>query len=409
MTSRLQPQNIRRAQGKCWLDDRWLSLGSAMTHPEKGIWFVTSPARPPTRPVATEINLESLVCCDETVVFFDDQRAWLILGWEYDQDWLYCYDASALNVDRDSLRWVGEGYFADRNRVYFYDDKHFGPVPDADPASLAALPLPEYGAYHRETWRYFARDRAHLYCNGKAVSAQPDATRLTNHEEYLLIGGHLFYELLPLRRQDDGQLCTIAAEREFHLLSERWGSDGVDLYLRLDKGNSSRGQWSSMVIIGDADPATFQVLGEHYAKDAKQVWRSRDGKSLGKIDAERFALLDAADDRLASDGRALFHAGQRLTHTDASHFRHLGQGYWSDGRKHWWLGAEKPHALPDLDPESFVVAELDDGAQATDKHSPWAGKERLGVDAETVAWWRPFFEAHPALRDYWWHRAQADT
>jgi hypothetical protein len=406
MTSRLQPQNIRHTQGKCWLDDRWLGLGTSLTYPEKGIWFVTCLERPPAHPVDTEIDLESLVCCDETIVFFDKQHAWLIRGWEYDLDWLYCYDASALDLDRDSLRWVGEGYFADRNRVYYCDDRHFGAVPEADPASLAALPLPEYGDYHRETWRYFARDQGRVYCNGKAISTTTD-TRLTNHEEYVILGGHLFYELLPLRRQDNGLLCAIPVERDFRLLSDRWGSDGVDLYLRLDKGNSSQGQWNSVVVISNADPATFQVLGEYYAKDARQVWRSRDGKSLGKVDAEHFSLFDADDGRLASDGRTLFYAGQRLTKTECSRFRRLGKSYWSDGKMHWWLGAEKPHAVPDLDPGSFVIAELADGEHATDKNSPWVGKERQAVDADTVALWRPFFETSPELRDYWWHRAQA--
>lgn len=383
-----------------------------MFRPEKGLYFVDSHHWGRPRPVEAEMDMATLVCLNETAVFFDQEHVWLILGWSRDDDWLYCYDATEMGLDRESLRWVGEGYFADRNRVYFLDSEHFAPVADADPATLTTLPLPEYGDYHRNTWRCFARDQKRLYCNGKTISGKPDDVRLTNHEDYFVLGGELFYLLLPLPRQGDSSGCRIPEGREFRLLAERWGTDGVNLYLRLDKGNSSSGEWSTVTVIDGADMSSFQVLGEHYAKDARQVWRSCDGKPLGKVNAASFALLPDHDcglpGGLASDGRSVFYAGQGLKNTDSANFCHLGHGYFSDGQRHWWLGAERPTSLPDLDPASFRIADLDGMTRATDRISPWDGKLRNTVfDAEMLEYWRPYFQAHPELRDYWWHRANA--
>lgn len=413
MSDKFTPANVTRAKGKRWLEGRWLGLGEPMFIKDKGLLLLgLSLGRKPP-PVTDEIDIDSLSCLDETSLYFDSQRAWLIVGWYGNHPWLYCFDASELGLCRETIRYVGESYFADAHHVFFFgSDGQFLKVPEAHPASLEALPLPERGTYHRETRNCFARDQAAAYCNGKVFSSSPDQLQLTNHEDYFLLDSRLYYQQLPLLFQDDLSPCRIPAGRDYYLLADQWGTDGSDLYLRLDKGNSRTGEWNTIKRFPTADPTSFVSLGSCYAKDSNYVYCSEDGRILTKADPRTFRVIDGRDgstplDGIATDGTYVFCVGKVVKEANAAAFHDIGLGYFGDDRQLWWLGENSPELLADADIASFQVIDLGPSYGAMDRTGPWeANRRRSIVDETCIEKWRPYFEAHPELQDFWWHRHQ---
>jgi hypothetical protein len=117
-------------------------------------------------------------------------------------------------------------------------------------------------------------------------------------------------------------------------------------------------------IIG-ADPASFQALDEHHARDGRQVWHadtyrdSQDYFTTRRIRIRRLEGADAASFRLlgddyASDTKRVWHEGTTFPVKDAATFQVLDRGFARDRQQGYHLQA----AIPGSDGATFTV--LDD-------------------------------------------------
>ncbi len=202
------------------------------------------------------------------------------------------------------------------------------------------------------------------------------------------------------------------------MLAHRWGTDGQSIIVQAQQGSSI--SYEYFYRIDNADLATFTVLNERYAKDRHRAYYLT-GKSIRYVGDfhllkcwqpvfdECGSVVSASErehDYFAVDDTFVYAAGTRLRDAHGPSFRHLGFDYYRD-HQHVYRRQKRL----DVDVESFVVTQLYRNDQdyapvlVGDKHGP-LGSGGI-IDAAMQEAWAPYFEAHPQLKDYWWHRLQA--
>ncbi len=113
--------------------------------------------------------------------------------------------------------------------------------------------------------------------------------------------------------------------------------------------------------IPDADAASFVVLSEHYAKDRAHVWYAdtyRDGREYYTVAHPRVVVLQEADPAtfrylsrdIAKDANAVYDEGKRLQVRDVATFELMDYGFARD--RH--AGYCHVHEIPGSDGASFT-------------------------------------------------------
>ncbi|MBW8352449.1 MAG: DKNYY domain-containing protein [Pseudomonas sp.] len=311
------------------------------------------------------------------------------------------------------LRSLGHDHWSDHQRAYFCHDYGLALIEDAHPERLALLhPVPE-------DWPSSAvlfSDGAKVFLGARAITSAEDRVRGTNHPAYQVINDQVCRGGVPLH-QKDGSPLPIANPDGFHMLARRWGTDGHSVIVQAQQGSSIAYEY--FYRIDKADLATFCVLNERYAKDAQRAYFLT-GKTLRYVGDFRLlnrveSVFDAAgrvlsrsetpDPYVAVDDQFVYCNGTRLRGAHAPSFRHLGFHYYADEQRAYLFN--KPL---DVDVQSFVVARLERGEYnhspvlVGDKHGP-LGSAGV-IDDGMLQEWAAFFEAHPQLQGYWWHRLQ---
>ena len=144
--------------------------------------------------------------------------------------------------------------------------------------------------------------------------------------------------------------------------------------------------------ITGADPASFQALDEHHARDNRQVWHadtyraSQDYFTTRRI---RIRLLEGADAAsftllrgdYARDLKRVWHEGTPFPVKDAATFEVLEDGFARDRQQGYFLRT----AIPGSDGASFTVL---DGQHARDARSFFHAHLDLGLSPPRVVWRR---------------------
>lgn len=154
----------------------------------------------------------------------------------------------------------------------------------------------------------------------------------------------------------------------FAALSEEYSKDRSAVYY---KWISPGRFW--VVVIPDADPATFEVMDFNLAKDANRVWRT-------DVPIEG---ADPATARVVNpgwvwrDSRSVYYQFTRLAEADPETFRHLNQAFYRDARHVYWSTTR----LVGADVLTFRTFG-NDVPYAVDERHVWFGAERIPhVDA----------------------------
>jgi hypothetical protein len=156
----------------------------------------------------------------------------------------------------------------------------------------------------------------------------------------------------------------------FEALSEEYTRDKDRVYFKV----ISPGEFIVMVL-PDADPATFKVLATHVAKDRNHVWY-HDRIQPG-VDPASVVLVEGG--QVFKDKDSVHYGYDEIAGADPASFRHLGSGYYADKTRVYWC--HRP--IPDADPATFEV--LDDSFVAKDKAAVYRSGERLpGSDVATT-------------------------
>ena len=311
------------------------------------------------------------------------------------------------------LESLGYQYWRDRTGAYWLGDYSITDILQARPDRLALLELSP--ASVTAACALFS-DGENIFLHGQFIASATARVRYCNHPSYRVIDNQVYKGFNPLH-QKDGSPLPVAKPYDFQMLARRWGTDGQSIIVQAQQGSSV--SYEYFYRIDKVDLATFSVLNERYAKDRQRAYYLT-GKTIRYVGD--FHLLkcwqpafdacgrvvgasEREDEYFAVDDKYVYAAGTRLRDAHGPSFRHLGFDYYRD-HQHVYRRQKRL----DVDVESFVVTQLYQSDQdyspvlVGDKHGP-LGSGGV-IDAAMQQAWAPYFEAHPQLKDYWWHRLQ---
>ncbi|WLG94081.1 DKNYY domain-containing protein [Pseudomonas sp. FP198] len=324
----------------------------------------------------------------------------------------HALQALAFRFDQ-ALEDLGHQYWRDASGAYWFGEYTITEILQAKPDSLALVASSPASVTAASA---LFSDGVNIFLQGKFIASATARVRYCNHPSYRVIDGQVYKGFKPLH-QKDGTPLPISNPDDFRMLAERWGTDGQSIIVQAQQGSSIAYEY--FYRIDNADLATFTVLNERYAKDRQRAYYLT-GKTLRYVGD--FRLLknchpafdecgrvvgssESEDEYFAVDDLYVYAAGTRLRDAHGPSFRHLGFDYYRD-QQHVY----KRQKRLDVDVESFVVTQL--CGDELD-YSPVLAGDRKGplgsggiIDAAMQQAWAPYFEAHPHLQDYWWHRLQ---
>ena len=343
----------------------------------------------------------------------DSQRDYYLLPHYHERYGYHAVQALPFRF-KGTLEKLGYEYWRDQSSAYWFGEYSVTLMVDVKHQDLALLePAPTFVSADCAMFS----DDAHIFLQGKVIASAHDQVLYTNHPDYRIINGQVYRGFKPLH-QKDGTPLHIANPEAFHMLARRWGTDGESIIVQAQQGSSI--SYEYFYRIDNADLATFIVLNERYAKDKQRAYYVT-GKSIRYVGDfqllkctqpvfDEIGRVVSADeyhhDYFAVDDQFVYAAGTRLRGAHGPSFQHLGFDYYRDHQRAYFRN--KPLQV-DLD--SFIVAQLYDADSnywpilAGDRNGPLGSNGIL--DAAMHLQWAPFFEAHPELTDYWWHRLQA--
>ena len=156
----------------------------------------------------------------------------------------------------------------------------------------------------------------------------------------------------------------------FEALSEEYTRDNDRVYFK----ETSPGEFIVMVL-ENAEPASFKVLATHVAKDRNHVWyynRIQRGADPASVE-----LVD--DGTVYKDRDSVHYQHETIAGADPASFKHLGSGYCADKNRVYWCA----DPIADADPATFEV--LDGSFVAKDKSAVYrSGKRLQGSDLATT-------------------------
>lgn len=210
---------------------------------------------------------------------------------------------------------------------------------------------------------YVRRDGAIHFLGGGVTGVGADATRIDTPSRRLL-------RKVAARQYGPFQTCSGLDVASFAPLSEQYTRDKDSVYFKI----ISPGEFL-VVRLPNADPASFEVLATHLARDRNHVWYY--DRIQGGIDP---ATVESVDGGQAFKDKDSVHYGdRRIVGADPAGFRHLGSAYFADrGRVYW---GDVPVA--GADPAGMQV--LGGSFVAKDESNVYRSGERLPhLDAATI-------------------------
>ncbi|MBV4551227.1 DKNYY domain-containing protein [Pseudomonas sp. SWRI102] len=325
----------------------------------------------------------------------------------------HALQALAFRFDK-GLESLGYQYWRDETGAYWFGEYAITHIPEACPESLALLASSPASVTSASA---LFSDGVNIFLQGQFIASATTRVRYCNHPSYRVIDDQVYKGYKPLH-QKDGTPLPIRNPGNFRMLAQRWGTDGQSIIVQAQQGSSI--SYEYFYRIDNADLATFTVLNERYAKDRHRAYYLT-GKSIRYVGD--FQLLKCCqptydeygrvvsareyeDEYFAVDDLYVYAAGTRMRDAHGPSFRHLGFDYYHDHRHVY-----RHQKRLDVDVESFVVTQL---CRNDQDYSPVLAGDKRGplgsggiIDAAMQQEWAPYFEAHPQLKDYWWHRLQA--
>lgn len=391
----------------------------------RGIYIMLAPAGKPPFEIAQEASARhfppSPLCMGQIVwrhrtcpgLLRDSQRDYYLLPHYLARYGYHAVQALPFRF-KGTLKKLGYHYWSDQSSAYWFDDYSVTLMVDVKHQDLALLePAPAFVSADSALFS----DGVNVFLYGKVIASAHDQIRYTNHPAYRVINGQVYRGYKRLH-QKDGTPLPIANPDGFHMLARRWGTDGESIIVQAQQGSSVAYEY--FYRIDNADLATFTVLNERYAKDGQRAYYLT-GKSIRHVGDfqllkcrqpefdEAGRVVSASEyqhEYIAVDDQFVYAAGTRVRGAHGPSFQHLGFDYYRDHQRAYCRN--KPL---DVDVDSFVVAQL---YHAGRDYSPILVGDRNGplgsdgvLDEAMQLEWAPFFEAHPQLTDYWWHRLLA--
>jgi hypothetical protein len=268
--------------------------------------------------------------------------------WAYDSQQYYIGDDTGDDrvlisypiADPASFQLLTDGYAKDATQIYYMKASLAG----SNPASFTVLA------------DGYAKDAAQAYYFGKAL-AGADAASFEKFEDKALWRDKKDYYLWgsPLHVSDLGSFALLGKAGDDNAI---WAYDAQKYYT-----GSRSGADGALLSYPIADPASFKLLADGYASDAKKVYYLSD---VTKADPASFAVLA---DGYAKDAAHAYYTSEQIDGADLATFEVLGGGYAKDAKRAYHYGS-----LLSVDLASFVA--LTDG-YAKDANQAYHGSDLI--------------------------------
>ena len=259
----------------------------------------------------------------------------------------HCSDAFEA-ADRDSFHGLGNSFARDKHHAYYY----MRVLPEADPKT--------FSVYDPNHWTSFAKDARHVYDHSAQILPDVDCDSFTPFPQSLFGRDaiHVYYS---------SDLITGADPNSFELINDNYAKDHSHVYLH--QHHLEGAMPSSFSIIRDdyiqslakderhiflgqqcielmGNIAAFTELSANYFCDDVAVYYNSD-----VVEGAHPATFQIDDNGVARDQEAVYDGYERHTHIDPDTFRFI-DGYFSADQQHMYFLYEK---IPGLDPATFEI------------------------------------------------------
>lgn len=215
-------------------------------------------------------------------------------------------------ADPLTFKKISDGYFSDKNSVYYHTKKIVGATPKT------------FQGFDRS---YYKKDDAHIFYEGVAFEADYNSFEpIDKNKGYCLAKdkNRVYY---------CGKEIAVEDASSFEMLDDLYGKDRVHVY-----------HFSSLTnvfpsLLKEADPQTFELVrgvAKEYAKDRKHVYYF--GKLIEGADPESFVPCNI---NFARDKNHIYYGEKPLQNLDVNNFEQIGTtDYFRDSDSLYYLDRE---------------------------------------------------------------------
>jgi len=199
----------------------------------------------------------------------------------------------------------------------------------------------------------YARDQSKVYLDGAVLAGAEAATfQPLERPGFAKDAHHVYLRDVPIS----------ADPAHFELLDGELGKDGAAVY------------WSDGSVLSD-DPAHFAIISnvDHdlFTKDADTVHVN--GNPIGQADPASFRVLGGA---YATDGQRVFYFADRIPDAHLASFRRLEGPYAGDAERVYWMGK----SIDGADPATYRVLNAAFECSADAEHAYYRRAVIAGAD-----------------------------
>ncbi|MCU0749955.1 MAG: DKNYY domain-containing protein, partial [Akkermansiaceae bacterium] len=184
---------------------------------------------------------------------------------------------------------------------------------------------------------YVRRDGAIHFIGGGVTGSGANATRIDTPSPWLL-RKVVMSKFGPFKTADGLDVAS------FNVLCEEYTRDKNHVYYKVISNDEF-----IVIVLPDADPASFELLGGELARDHKRVWY-RDEIQHG-VDAATIERIEGGPVTAYKDKNSVFYQYDAIAGADPASFKHIGAGYYADNKRVYW----GPTPVPGADPSDFTV------------------------------------------------------
>jgi hypothetical protein len=126
------------------------------------------------------------------------------------------------------------------------------------------------------------------------------------------------------------------------VLSEEYTRDKNRVYYKVISNDEF-----IVIVLPEADPASFEMLGGGLSRDKKLVWYNSDIRH--GVDAATVEPIEGGP--VFRDKNSVFYQYDAIAAADPASFKHIGSGYYADSKRVYWCSTP----IPGADPSDFEV------------------------------------------------------
>jgi hypothetical protein len=182
---------------------------------------------------------------------------------------------------------------------------------------------------------YVRRDGAIHFIGGGITGTGANATRIDTPSPRLL-------RKVVMSKFGSFKTAEGLDVNSFEVLCEEYTRDKNRVYYKVISNDEF-----IVIVLPEADPASFELLGGGLSRDKKLVWYNSDIQH--GVDAATVEPIEGGP--VYRDKNSVFYQYTAIAGADPASFKHIGSGYYADRKRVYWC----TDPIPGTDPANFEV------------------------------------------------------